>query len=235
MLGWKTRASWRAGSLATFLVVIGAACGTSVQESTEYRGVLLEPGGRPEFRLADVNGEPYSFRKETEDQLALLFFGYTHCPDICPVHMAGIAAVLRDLPWAVRDRIRVVFVSTDPERDTPERLQEWLGGFDPSFIGLRGEMDEVNRIQAELGLPTTVRTEDPADGGAAYEVGHAAQVLVFGADGVRLAYPFGTRQADWKRDLPQLVSRLPPVDGEGEAGARRPAPNPNRGCSPKPA
>ena len=220
MHGCRTPARRRAGSLASFLV-IGAACGASVQEGTEYRGVLLEPGARPEFTLTDVDGDPFSFRERTKDQLVLLFFGYTHCPDICPVHMAGIAAVLQDLPWAERDRIRVVFVSTDPERDTPERLREWLGGFDPSFIGLRGDMDEVNRIQAELGLPTTVRLEDPADGTAAYEVGHAAQVLVFGADDVRLAYPFGTRQADWKRDLPLLVSALAPVEGEGEAGAPR--------------
>ncbi len=172
--------------------------------------VILEPGPRPEFTLENTEGQPFDFRAGTADQLALLFFGYTNCPDICPVHMAGIAAVLRDLPWEVRDRIRVVFVTTDPVRDTPERLREWLAGFDPSFVGLRGEIDEVNRIQTDLGLPASVRLADRGDGEPGYEVGHAAQVLVFGGSDLRLAYPFGTRQADWKRDLPRLVAGLGP-------------------------
>jgi protein SCO1/2 len=178
--------------------------------SEQYRGVVLEPGPRPDFTLSDVDGRAFSFREETESRLAILFFGYTNCPDICPVHMAGIASVLRDLPWEVRDRIRVVFVSTDPERDTPERMREGLSGFDPGFTGLRGDLEAVNRIQAELALPPAIRGAVPADGedGGGYEVGHAAQVLVFGAGDLRLAYPFGTRQVDWKHDLPLLVSEL---------------------------
>jgi protein SCO1/2 len=69
--------------------------------------VLLEPGPRPDFTLSNVDGKAFSFRQETENQLALLFFGYTNCPDICPVHMAGIASVLRDLPWEIQDRTSI--------------------------------------------------------------------------------------------------------------------------------
>lgn len=219
------RAIARSLSITIAPLVILAACdaGSEAARATEesvspegagsagqYRGVPLEPGPRPDFTLADLDGRAYSFREETEGQLALLFFGYTNCPDICPVHMAGIATVLRDLPWEIRDRISVVFVSTDPARDTPERMREWLSGFDPRFIGLRGDLEEVNRIQTELALPPAVRLAVPSEGaeGGSYEVGHAAQVLVFGAGDKRLAYPFGTRQADWKHDLPLLVSEL---------------------------
>jgi protein SCO1/2 len=173
---------------------------------------MLEPGPRPDFTLTDTRGRPYDFRKETEGKVALLFFGYARCPDVCPVQMAGMAAVLRDLPWEVRDRIEVVFVTTDPERDTPDRLRDWLSGFDPAFVGLRGKIEEVNRIQAGLDLPPSVRlSEAPGDGDAyevddSYEIGHAAQVLAFTPDDrMRLAYPFGTRQADWKHDLPRLA------------------------------
>jgi protein SCO1/2 len=210
----------------TARAIEGGTPSASSDASGEYRGVLLEPGPRPDFTLADADGNAFSFREETKSQLALLFFGYTNCPDICPVHMAGIASVLRDLPWEVRDRIRVVFVSTDPERDTPERMREWLSGFDLRFIGLRGDLDEVNRIQTELALPPAVRLAVPTEGvdGASYEVGHAAQVLVFGAGDLRLAYPFGTRQADWKHDLPLLVSALQathgPPDTAGASNAR---------------
>ncbi len=224
MIG-AVRAIARSLSMATATLVTLVACdaGSEAARATEggippsstdaaagYRGVVLEPGPRPDFTLSDVDGKAFGFREETESQLALLFFGYTNCPDICPVHMAGIASVLRDLPWEVRDRIRVVFVSTDPERDTPERMREWLSGFDPRFIGLRGDMEAVNRIQAKLALPPAIRGAVPPDGedGGGYEVGHAAQVLVFGAGDRRLAYPFGTRQADWKHDLPLLVSEL---------------------------
>jgi protein SCO1/2 len=212
--------SW---TIAPLLILAACDAGGEAARATEnglppsgseaaagYRGVILQPGPRPDFTLADVDGRAFTFRAETEGQLALLFFGYTNCPDICPVHMAGIAAVLRDLPWEVRDRISVVFVSTDPERDTPERMREWLSGFDPRFIGLRGDLEEVNRIQAELALPPAVRLAAPSEGanGGSYDVGHAAQVLVFGAGDRRLAYPFGTRQSDWKHDLPLLVSEL---------------------------
>lgn len=172
---------------------------------TGLRGTVLpEPLPKPDFTLPDAHGRPFPFREETEGRLALLFFGYTHCPDVCPVHMASLAAVLADLPYQTRRRIRVVFVSTDPERDTPERLREWLGRFDARFVGLRGPLEEVNRIQAHLKLPPAVRG-DPSAGD--YLVGHAAQVIAFTPDGLgRVAYPFGTRQADWAHDLPRLAA-----------------------------
>jgi protein SCO1/2 len=193
------------------VLAVAASCspadraGDIQPRETEYRGVVLEPGPRPDFTLPDLDGNLYSFGRETRDKLALLFFGYTHCPDICPVHMAGIAAVLRDLPWDVSDRVAVVFVTTDPERDTPERLREWLGGFDAGFVGLRGDIEQVNRIQMEIGLPAAVLPSASERNGN-YEVGHAAQVLAFAVDDLRLAYPFGTRQADWKHDLPLLAA-----------------------------
>jgi hypothetical protein len=86
---------------------------------------------------------------------------------------------------------------------------------------LRGDIETVNRIQAELALPPAIRGAVPSDGedGGSYEVGHAAQVLVFGAGDLRLAYPFGTRQADWKHDLPLLVSGLETREPPEAAGA----------------
>lgn len=171
---------------------------------TGYRGILLsEPIPKPDFTLTDTRGEPFRFREETSGFVTLLFFGYTSCPDVCPVHMANLAAALRKLPYETRRRIRVLFVSTDPERDTPKRLREWLDQFDAGFIGLRGGLAEVNAVQARLGLPPAVRQGDL--------VGHASQVIAFAPDGLaRVAYPFGSRQVDWYHDLPKLA-RIPPV------------------------
>lgn len=198
-------------ALAVLLSMSIAACGRTAEQrdadrrarESGYRGVALaEPVPRPDFTLTDTEGRPFRFAEETKGFVTLLFFGYTHCPDICPVHMANIASVLSDLPSPVRRSIKTVFVTTDPERDTPERMREWLAGFDRGFIGLRGDMGQVNEIQRQLKLAPAVRMGETAD----YAVGHASQVLAFGADGpARLAYPSGTRQADWAHDLPRLV------------------------------
>ena len=126
---------------------------------------------------------------------------------------------MQKIPFEARDAIRFVFVTTDPVRDTPARLKEWLGSFDPSFIGLRGSVEEVNRILYALRMPAIQQSDAPA-GSADYDVGHAAQVLAFGLDGVsRLEYPFGIRQEDWAHDLPKLAR------GELPAGATPVAPS----------
>jgi protein SCO1/2 len=158
---------------------------------------------KADFTLTATDGRPFEFRRQTDGQLTLLFFGYTYCPDICPVHLANIAAVLDKLPPLRRDSVRVVFVSTDPERDTPERLRSWLDNFGHNFVGLRGSAEEVNRIETSFGLPASIREGT----GEKYGVGHAAQVLAFTADdSLRVLYPFGVRQQDWAADIPKLMA-----------------------------
>ena len=204
---------------AAFFFAIGVllALGLTAQRSRGGAGaddggltgvVLPEPVPKPAFTLHDTEGQPFRFREQTAGKLALLFFGFTHCPDICPVHMANLAEVLRDLPRETREQIVVIFVSADPERDTPERLREWLDAFDRRFIGLRGSLEEVNAILAELRLAPVVHGQPDADGD--YVVGHPAQILAFTPDGLlRAVYPFGTRQADWAQDLPRLLRFTP--------------------------
>ncbi len=201
-------------TLAASLGVLSTGCRIEAPERTEaeerarstgYRGILLaDADSRPDFVLTDVRGDAFDFRAETEGKLALLFFGYTYCPDICPVHMASLAAVKRDLSVSEQRGMRVIFVTADPRRDTPERLREWLGNFDRDFVGLRGSEAEVDSIMMSLGLPPAIR--DTASG-PDYAVGHASQVIAFPpGDGFRVIYPFGTRQADWKHDLPRLLN-----------------------------
>jgi protein SCO1/2 len=191
-------------ALSAFLT-FHTACtaGNDSASETGYRGwVMPAPQEKIDFTLSDTDGRPFDFQAETEGYLTLLFFGYTYCPDVCPIHMANIGAVLDDFPFDTRQAIKVVFVTTDPERDTPERLRDWLDNFDPSFIGLRGNRDEVNEIQMALGLPASVIEETGDD----YLVGHSARVLAFTKDNLaHISYPFGTRQADWAHDLPKLV------------------------------
>jgi len=214
-VGFRSMRRWRgrAAFAAALAVIQLAGCRVEAPERSEaeararetgYRGILIpEAGPRPDFVLTDVNGEPFDFRAETDGKLALLFFGYTYCPDVCPVHMASIAAVKRDLPVDEQRRMKVIFVTVDPRRDTPERLREWLSNFDPDFVGLRGTETAVDSILVGMNLPVAIR--DTA-AGPDYPVGHASQVIAFppGAD-FRVVYPFGTRQADWEHDLPKLL------------------------------
>lgn len=185
----------------------GADKGEQFAVTSGFRGILSDPPReKPDFTLTDFNGAPFNFREATAGKVTLLFFGYTHCPDICPLHVANVAAVLKRLPFEARDAVRFVFVSTDSARDTPQRLKEWLGNFDPTFIGLRGTEAEVNRILYSLRLPPIQRDTTSAADTTGYLVGHAAQVLAFGIDGKgRLEYPFGIRQEDWMQDLPRLA------------------------------
>ncbi len=174
--------------------------------------------GLPDVALEATDGKRFHLRDDTPGRVTLVFFGYTYCPDICPVHMANLAAVFRDLPLEVTREVDVLFVTTDPERDTRERLVEWLGALHPRFIGLRGTRDEIESIERQLGIPVSVVSpdEETADGG--YFVGHAAQVLAFAADDTaRVAYPWGTRQRDWLRDLPRLVRGEPLVGDRATA------------------
>ena len=201
-------------AFALCLSFLSTACSVDAPERTQaeerarttgYRGIFLpDAEARPDFVLTDMNGEAFDFRRDTEGKLALLFFGYTYCPDVCPVHMASIAAVKRDLSVDEQRRMRVVFVTADPRRDTSERLVSWLGNFDADFVGLRGSEAEVDSIMLSLALPAAIR--DTA-AGPDYAVGHASQVIAFPpGDGFRVIYPFGTRQADWKHDLARLLN-----------------------------
>ncbi len=186
------------------LMVLG--CGADrTPTPDEMRGTQYsEPRMKPDFTLNDTASEPFDFRTETEGFVTLLFFGYTYCPDVCPIHMANIGAVLATLPPGIANQVKVVMVSTDPNRDTPERLRGWLDNFDPTFVGLRGTLEEVNEIQRQLGLPAAVLYGEGDD----YAVGHSARVLAFTQDNyAHFSYPFGTRQTDWAHDLPRLVNQ----------------------------
>lgn len=194
------------------LVLVLAACKGGRTPAPDpatnpYKGFeLMQAVGKPDFTLTDLDGKPFRFREQTDGYVTLLFFGYTNCPDVCPLHMANIGAVLAQQPPEIANRVKVVFVTTDPERDSIPVLKAWLGHFNASFIGLTGTHAEVVAAQeAARLLPADKDTVNKlANGG--YSVGHAAQVLAYTADdSLRVVYPFGIRQEDWAYDIPRLA------------------------------
>lgn len=179
-----------------------AACQEQVQPV--QLGAKLHEPLYPTFQLTDTKGRPFDFATASLGPVTLLFFGYTRCPDVCPVHMANIAAALKKLPHRIASHVQVVFVTTDPDRDTPERIREWLDHFDPAFIGLTGTQEEIAEAGRQVKIAPAIK--EPQEDGD-YLVGHSARVIAFTADGAgRYLYPFGTRQADWATEIPALVS-----------------------------
>lgn len=95
-------------------------------DSTKAATVLDRPFTKPALVLTDTKGEKYDLRERTKGKPTLIYFGYTHCPDVCPMTMSNIAIARKQLPKADQDKLQVVFVTTDPERDTSAELAKWL-------------------------------------------------------------------------------------------------------------
>ena len=168
-----------------------------------YGVPLDEPVEKVDFTLTDQNGRPFHFLEQTQGKVTLLFFGYTHCPDICPGTMGALTVAMRSLPEDVTDRIAVVFVTVDPARDTPEALTEWIANFDTSYTALSGNQNTIVRVQESFGVKPATREDY---GGGQYGMNHAAYVLAFTTDGYAHAiYPFGMTVERFAHDLPILV------------------------------
>jgi protein SCO1/2 len=180
------------------LVVVLAACG-----GPSFRGsVLDEPVSVPDFVLTDQYGQPFRL-SDQRGQVVLLFFGYTQCPDVCPTTLA----TWRKIHEALGDdaeRVRFVFVTVDPERDSPERLGLHVNAFNPDFVGLTGAQDELDAV---YGVFDVYYEKDSSSGSAAgYLVNHTATTFVLDAEGKwRLRETFGTDVEDVVHDIRQLL------------------------------
>jgi protein SCO1/2 len=169
-----------------------------------HGGFVTPPLPKQKFILTDTSGAPFDFWSETQSYVALLFFGYTHCPDECPLHMANIASSLQQLPTEVGKQVKVVFVTTDPARDSAPLLRAWLDNFDTRFIGLTGSEAAIAAAERAAFLPPASRT---AQTDQDYGVNHAAFVLAYTKDNLaHVIYPGGVTAEDWAQDLRLLVT-----------------------------
>lgn len=183
----------------------GGDNGSDAAAATYMGAVVAPPIEKPDAVLLDEEGEKFDLRKETEGFITLLYVGYTHCPDICPTHLYEMSEAIKKLPDDVSSKVKVVFVTADPERDSSEVLKGYLDTFDENFVGLTGPRDLMDDFQVALGLQPASRTDL---GGGNYAVNHAAYVMAFTTDNIAyLVYPSGMGQAEWLNDLPLLVKK----------------------------
>jgi protein SCO1/2 len=164
---------------------------------------------RPRLALADTAGRLVDLHTRPSNELTVLFFGYTHCRDVCPTTMADLAAARRSLPANVRARVKVFFVTEDPARDTPSVLRSWLERYDDSFVGLIGGGRRTQAALDALKSPHTeihpvVASAGSAGPAAAPLVEHGASVYVFSASKSEL-YTGGTTPTQYASDLRSLA------------------------------
>lgn len=166
--------------LAAAALVCGVACsaGGGLDEVEHYLDLSDEPMAASAAELVDVDGEPWRFTDVDPDRLTLLFFGYTSCPDVCPMTMAEIDLALEEA-GEVADDVDVVMVTSDPARDTDEQLRSWLDRFDPGFQGVRGEIEDIVAAAGDYGIPIEAPQETDGD----YLVSHGGRVIVLTGGG----------------------------------------------------
>lgn len=179
-----------------------------------------KPGGSgtpgASFRAVDITGAEYARQLSMQDpdgktrtladfkgKVTVVFFGYTQCPDVCPTTMAELAQVKKSL-GADGERVQGVFVTVDPERDTPELLKAYMGSFDPSFVALRGTPEQTAAMAKEFKV---FYAKVPGKTEGSYTVDHTAGSYVFDASGkVRLFVRYGSGAEALAADLKTLLA-----------------------------
>ena len=152
------------------------------------------------FSLTDQNGKPRSLA-DFRGKVVALFFGYTHCPDVCPTTLADLAQVMGMLGKDA-DRVQVLFITVDPERDKPEMLVNYMAAFHPSFLGLYG--DATATAQAAKSFYVTYQKQPTTSG---YSVDHSVGTFLIDPEGrVRLRAPLAQRPAWIAEDIRLLLA-----------------------------
>lgn len=184
------------------LIILGQGC-LADSAGYEFQGVALEPPpALPDFELMAVDGQPFRL-SDVEGDLALLYFGYTRCPDVCPLTMWEVKEALAALEVG-KDRVHVIFITVDPERDPPEVLANYMAVFGPEFTGISDDLANVEPVMQPYGAVTS--RESVANSQMGYLVSHTANLFLIGPQRqLLLQYPYGFASEDLSSDLTYLL------------------------------
>ncbi|KPW42738.1 Sco1/SenC family protein [Pseudomonas amygdali pv. mellea] len=179
--------------------------GSEDQAALNDAGIVLLPKSRqlPTLSMSDQNGAAVAL-DGLKGKWTLMFFGYTFCPDICPTTLAQIKQIRTELPEKVVERMRVVLVSVDPDRDTPQQLKQYLGYFDKQYIGLTAPVADIQKLANAVSIPFI-----PADTSKPnYFVDHSGNLALIGPDGTQRGFiraPLNNQKL--VKQLPGLLER----------------------------
>lgn len=200
---------YRSVLLFGLAIIAGLAAVLAYQElgqSYTFKGSIIEPPLPAEdFTLYDQQNEPFRLIDQ-RGEVVLIFFGYTHCPDVCPLTLADFKQIKAEL-GAEAGRVNFVFITVDPERDTPDRLAEHMANFDPAIIALTGDRVDLETVWKAYGVYAAKAEAASASG---YLVDHTARVYAIDANGdLRMTYAFGTESEAIAQDVAHLLAEKP--------------------------
>jgi protein SCO1/2 len=161
------------------------------------------PYAMPDVTLETTDGKPFNLVTDTTHPVTLVFFGYTNCPDVCPLVMSDLTLAYAELPADVREQTQVLYVTTDPARDTGSVLRRYLDRYNPAFVGLTGRLHAIRTAATDLGVAITGMKKLPSGG---YDVGHGAQVIGFAHETAPVIWTPGTA-------VPAMVSDIKALAG----------------------
>ena len=182
------------------LLVVAAIAGCGRDDARFQLTDITGADFRPELDLADHTGKPRTL-SDFRGKVVVVFFGYTHCPDVCPTTMNDLAIAMKELgPDA--ERVQVLFVTVDPERDTQPVLAQYVPAFYPTFLGLRGDADATARAAKSFKVFYQKQPQ-----GDSYTVDHAAGTYILDAEGrLRLFAQYGAGPKALLHDLRALLA-----------------------------
>lgn len=186
---------------AACAVLALAACQPAPQapvfQATDITGAAFAR----DFKLTDHNGQLRTLAS-FKGKLVVMFFGYTHCPDVCPTTLSDLAAAMKQL-GPLSDRVQVLFVTVDPQRDTPALLKLFVPAFDPRFLGMVTDADSLKALAKEYKI---VYQKTSVKGVDNYLIDHSAGSYVYDAEGrLRLLIPYGSSPDLIAHDLKTLL------------------------------
>jgi len=154
------------------------------------------------FALTDHNGQPRTLA-DFKGKVVVVFFGYTHCPDVCPTTLSELASIKKAL-GSEAERLQVIFITLDPQRDTPELMAGFVPAFDSSFLGLWGEQAVIDKVAKDFKI---FAQKVPSKDGKSYTIDHTAGSYVFDDQGrIRLFVRHGQGGDGLQKDLQRLLA-----------------------------
>lgn len=195
------------GGMILLLITIGILFSILVAKPPTFLGTLYAEPFPPatEINLQKADDSIFNL-SEQKGKVTLLFFGYTSCPDFCPTTLAEMKQVLDGLDEENKDKVQVVFITVDPENDTPEKMEEYTNRFHSSIIGLSGSQEELQTIWTGYGI---FRAETDTETALGKVIDHTVRLYLIDLDGnLRLSYAYGTPYQDILHDVELLIKQV---------------------------
>jgi protein SCO1/2 len=192
---------WMAAALLTSVL-------SGCSQEYKFRGTPYDPViPAPPINGVNLDNTPFAL-DALGKRVKVVFFGYTFCPDVCPITLANMKGVYETLSEAERAETAFVFVTVDPERDSPERLATYVGAFNPDFYGVQLQADELTRVKSDYGVYAEKRFLEASQSAADYLIDHTAFVYIIDKENnLREIFAHDAPKADIAADVAYLASR----------------------------